>query len=295
MYTKFPLIFFLFLASACNRDNIHGLINSGIEVDGRSREFILYLPDSLPDSSPLVFVIHGFTDNAENMMNSTRMNAIADREKFAVCYPQGLKEKEGRTFWEVGYAFTQDQELDDVKFLTTLARHLQDKYNLSQLNTFATGMSNGAEMCMVLSCKAPDVFKAVVPVCGCFMKSTFESIRVTRPIPVLMINSTTDRTTSWDGDIENKQGWGAYLPVRTSFDFFVNNNFCNQAAIDTLPNTNSDDGSFVIAEKHSGCKGDNQVWLYTVVNGDHDWPGASGNMDIDASQEAWDFFKLFMQ
>jgi len=88
-----------------------------------------------------------------------------------------------------------------------------------------------------------------------------------------MINSTTDRTTSWDGDIENKQGWGAYLPVRTSFDFFVNNNFCNQAAIDTLPNTNSDDGSFVIAEKHSGCKGDNQVWLYTVVNGDHDWPG----------------------
>jgi polyhydroxybutyrate depolymerase len=29
-----------------------------------------------------------------------------------------------------------------------------------------------------------------------------------------------------------------------------------------------------------------------VVGGDHDWPGASGNMDINSSLEAWLFFEL---
>lgn len=294
MNLKYHFVLLSVLLVACHSTKIQGLITAGIMVDGRSREYILYLPDDLPSNAPLVFVMHGFTDDAENMMNSTRMNEIADKEKFAVCYPQGIKDKEGRTFWEVGYDFTKDQELDDVKFLTTLARHLQDEYNLSQLNTFAAGMSNGAEMCMVLACKSPEVFKAVVPVCGCFIKSTFEKIRINNPIPVFMINSTADKTTSWEGDLENEQGWGAYLPVRTSFDFFVENNRCTQIRIDTLPDLNSSDGSFVVAEKHISCVGNNQVWLYTVFNGDHDWPGASGNMDIDASQEAWKFFKLFL-
>ncbi len=27
-----------------------------------------------------------------------------------------------------------------------------------------------------------------------------------------------------------------------------------------------------------------------MVGGGHDWPGRSGNMDIDATREIWDFF-----
>jgi len=30
-----------------------------------------------------------------------------------------------------------------------------------------------------------------------------------------------------------------------------------------------------------------------VVNGGHDWPGWSGNMDINASREVWNFFKNY--
>lgn len=280
---------------SCQSEKVRGLISSEIEIDGLKRQYLVYLPDSLPENAPLVFVIHGFTDNAENMMNTTGMNAVADREKFAICYPQGLKEKEGRTFWNVGYAFTQDQTHDDVKFLKALAAQLQDQYHLNRVNTFAAGMSNGAEMCMLLACKAPDIFSAVVPVCGCFVKSTFDSLTIATPIPVLMMNGTADNTTSWEGDMENKQGWGAYLPVRTSFDFFVKGNGCSEVTIDTLPDTNTADGSYVIAEKHSGGINSNQVWLYTVVNGSHDWPGSSGNMDISASEEAWTFFNLFIQ
>ena len=30
-----------------------------------------------------------------------------------------------------------------------------------------------------------------------------------------------------------------------------------------------------------------------VINGDHDWPGSSGNMDIDASEEIWKFVSMY--
>ena len=39
---------------------------------------------------------------------------------------------------------------------------------------------------------------------------------------------------------------------------------------------------------------DVEVWLYEVVNGGHDWPGASGNFDINASVDIWNFFSMFM-
>ncbi|MDB4237119.1 T9SS type A sorting domain-containing protein, partial [Flavobacteriaceae bacterium] len=34
-----------------------------------------------------------------------------------------------------------------------------------------------------------------------------------------------------------------------------------------------------------------EIWYYEVVGGGHDWPGDSGNMDINAGEEAWLFFQ----
>jgi poly(3-hydroxybutyrate) depolymerase len=45
-----------------------------IEIGGKQREYILYLPANLPANSPLVYVIHGYTENAQNMMNTTAFN-----------------------------------------------------------------------------------------------------------------------------------------------------------------------------------------------------------------------------
>jgi polyhydroxybutyrate depolymerase len=32
---------------------------------------------------------------------------------------------------------------------------------------------------------------------------------------------------------------------------------------------------------------------FKVIGGGHHWPGFSGNMDIDASEEVWNFFSKF--
>ena len=50
----------------------------------------------------------------------------------------------------------------------------------------------------------------------------------------------------------------------------------------------------MVAHKHWNDN-NNQVWLYEVVNGGHDWPGEWGNMDINASEEIWNFFTLVVE
>jgi len=41
--------------------------------------------------------------------------------------------------------------------------------------------------------------------------------------------------------------------------------------------------------------GQAQVWLYKLVGGRHDWPGAWGNMDVMISEEIWKFFQEIME
>jgi polyhydroxybutyrate depolymerase len=155
-------------------------------------------------------------------------------------------------------------------------------------------MSNGGDMSYLLACQASDVFKAVAPVAGCMMAWILTACMPADPIPVFKIHGTADDITYWAGDINNNQGWGPYYDVLTTFNFWVQLNNCTESIVDTLPNTNTSDGSYVVAHKHWNDN-NNQVWLYEVVNGGHDWPGEWGNMDINASEEIWNFFTLVVE
>ena len=67
------------------------------------------------------------------------------------------------------------------------------------------------------------------------------------------------------------------------------NNTNSSPNVISIPNTNTQDGSTV--ERKIWENGDNCVSVVElkINNGDHDWPGTFGNMDIDASQEIWNF------
>ncbi len=47
----------------------------------------------------------------------------------------------------------------------------------------------------------------------------------------------------------------------------------------------------MVSEKHLNGINNNEVWYYEIIGGGHDWPGAWGNMDINAGEEAWLFFQ----
>ena len=263
--------------------------------DNIQREYLLYLPNGLPENAPLVFVFHGYSGNAEGIMNYSEMNAIADLNKFAVCYPQGTQDQYNTNFWNVGYDFQNNPQVDDIGYVINLAEYLQNTHNLSSVNTFSTGMSNGADFSYMLACQASGVFKAIAPVAGMILDDIYNSCNPSESVPVFEIHGTNDNVTYFEGDPYNNDGWGAYLDIPATMDFWVSQNNLSDLTIDTLPNINQNDGSYVISYIYSSEFTNNEVWLYKVVNGGHDWPGSDGNMDIDSSTEIWKFFSLMTQ
>ena len=257
------------------------------------RQYFLYIPTSVEPESPLVFVFHGFTGSAEGIMEYSGMNEVAETNGFAVCYPQGTTDDYGNTFFNVGYSFHWNQTVDDVGFVIALAEYLQSHFNLSSVNTFSTGMSNGGEMSYLLACESPNYFRAVAPVAGTMMQSWYDTCDPELPTPIFEIHGTNDDITLWDGDLQDLGGWGPYMGINDIIELWRNINLTESVVYDTLPDLNQEDASYVTTEKYQNGINGNEVWLYKVIGGAHDWPGASGNMDINASELIWQFFDRF--
>ena len=264
------------------------------EHDGLTRQYIYYEPENLNQQMPLVFVMHGYTGDANSIRNYSQMNDFADQYGFAVCYPRGTVDGGGNRFWNVGYAFHPNETVDDVGYLTQLAQYLQQSNGLNPDYTFATGMSNGGEMCYMLACQGYDTFKAVAPVAGMILQDILDDCDAAPGIPVFEIHGSQDGVTPLAGDPDNNDGWGSYPSIADTIDYFVEKNGCTTLIEGSVPNTDTSDGSFIVSEKYINGVNENEVWYYKVVGGGHDWPGSGGNMDIEAGEQAWLFFQNYI-
>ncbi len=256
--------------------------------NGINRDYIFYQPSGLSPGAPLVFVTHGYSSSAQNIMNYSGFNTLALQNQFAVCYPQGTQDNWGNNFWNVGYLFTSGSNIDDVDFLTSLAQELQNNYNLSSENTFLTGMSNGAEISYLVACESPGTFKAFAPVAGTIFtdglpNNTCNGI----PCPIFEIHGENDNVTLFDGD-PNDQFWGPYLSIDSVVNFWVNTSSLTNLLIDTLPNNNNNN-KYTISYKYSSLSSDNEVWLYKHKDG-HSWDVD----DISTQNEIWNFFTKYI-
>jgi polyhydroxybutyrate depolymerase len=85
-----------------------------------------------------------------------------------------------------------------------------------------------------------------------------------------------------------------YMSVNDITNYWSNyNNTDINPIVTDVVNSAPNDGSTV--ERKLWLNGDNCVSVQElkVVNGDHDWPGSFGNMDISASEEIWNFVSQF--
>jgi polyhydroxybutyrate depolymerase len=214
MFIRLAILCFLFHASTLLSDQ-RIIIHDGIE-----REYIIHIPKNLTEDSPLVFIIHGFTGSAEGISAYSGMNSIAEREGFIAVYPQGTKDSNGNTFFNVGYEFHDDSTINDVSFIRELVRSLSQEFNLNRKKAFATGMSNGGDMSYLLACTSSDLFKAVAPVAGVLMKGLKDSCELNSPVPVFEIHGTADKISLFEGDLNNRRRLGSLLRFTLHNRFF---------------------------------------------------------------------------
>ncbi len=263
-------------------------INGTLQHGGVTRSYILYVPASYnaSEASPLLMSFHGFSSNAQINFGYTDFKSIADAEGFILIHPQGTPFN-GIPHWNVG-GFTLGSTTDDVGFVGTMIEKISNEYTIDQDRIYSTGMSNGGYMSFLLACQLSDKIAAIASVTGSMTPQTFDSCDPQHPTPVLQIHGTKDGTVPYEGN----SSWTKSIDnVLTYWKIFNN---CNtDVAITNIPNTNTSDGSTVDKFVYSG--GDNCVSTehFKVYNGDHDWPGAWGNMDINASKEVWQFLSQY--
>lgn len=246
-----------------------------IRVKGKQREYILYVPKNYsPNKSyPLLFSFHGFTSTMDKNYDYTKFNELAEKENFIVVHPQGIKKK-----WN---ASSKKRFNKDIHFIKSMIQQLKRTYSIDASRIYATGMSNGGYLSMLLACELSDEIAAVASVTGLMFPRALKKCKPSRAVPVLQIHGTADNIVK-------------YNKVEKVLNFWIDNNGTDTTPIiSNIDDTNKEDNSTVIKYVYKNGKNDAEVQHLKVVGGSHDWPGAWGNMDINASEEVWNFLKQY--
>lgn len=254
-----------------------------LTIDGRDRTFILDVPSKLKPGAPLVMVFHGFTSSAKDVRDLTGFAKVSEQHGFVAVYPQGTRDSKGKSFFNVSYEFHRDQSVDDVQFVRSLAARLTRDLRLDPRAVFATGFSNGGDMSFLLGAQREPFVAAIAPVGGTMMQSWAKGFRPADRISVLAVNTRDDKTTLWNGDMNNRDGWGAYLSTEAVMDLWVKGL--------ALGRSERRNPSKTIQLRHWTTETDpTEARLYAVESGGHHWPRTLGDESETTAETIWRFF-----
>lgn len=260
-----------------------------LDIDGVSREFIVYVPNSYNSSieTPLLFNFHGFGELNSGHIGYCDMRPIADTAGFILIYPQGSLL--GTTpHWNVG-SWTYWSSANDLGFTETMIDTLALQYNIDLTRVYSCGYSNGGYFSYELACQLSSKIAAIGSVGGTMSTETFNACNPSRSMPVVSIHGTTDGEVSYYGGTPyNSKSQEDVLSYWTQ----QNNTDTNSISMN-LPNSYILDGSTVTHDAFHNGDSCSSVEHYKVINGGHDWPGSWGNLDINASKIIWKFVSKY--
>jgi polyhydroxybutyrate depolymerase len=279
-------------------------ITYNLQHDGQQRSFIVHSPCQTFDCNnkllPVVFVFHGLGQSAEEIRDYSFFNNIADIEGFVAVYPQGINNG-----WNVGFTIGNPTTTDDVGFTEKMIQFIYDNSNnctggicegIDTNSIFSCGMSNGGFFSYHLACNLSNKIAAIASVTGSMTNSTFDNCNPLKPMPVLEIHGDADLVVPYTGSALT----GA-KPISHVLNYWVNHNGCppNPGSI-IFPDININDSSTVVGLSYQPCN-ESEILHLKVLGGGHCWPGSAvapglgnTNMDIDASQQIWIFFKRYV-
>ena len=264
------------------------LLNQNLMHDGNNREYALYIPVSYDGSQevPLLFNFHGGGGNIAEHMSSADMRPIADTANFILVYPQAVPDpgNGGATSWMHKAPTT----FDDVPFVEAMIDVIAAEYMIDNNRVYVCGYSLGGEFTYELACSLNNRIAAAGAVARTMQGETFNNCAPQHPTGVLTILGTADFISDYNGITFG--GVQYYMSAAETHEYWATANNCNaNPTMSTVPNTNTSDGSTVERYTWTDDSGCTYVEHLKVINGGHDWPGVFGNMDIDASQEIWNF------
>mgnify|MGYP006268265709 CR=1 FL=1 len=294
-------------SATAERDLRPGEHLRSVEVDGRTRRYLVQVPASYSAQreTPVVLAFHGGGGNPQSMIRLSRLNEKSEEAGFLVVYPYGtgVHPDRGLTFNGGGCCgYAMKQNVDDVGFVEALLDDLGTVAEIDDGAVFATGLSNGAIMAHRLAAELSERIAAIAPVGGPLMLATIDP---ERPVAVLHFHGTSDRLAPFDGGYgENARGGRGVTEFRSvdhSLQAWVHANGCDPTPESRpLPDT-AEDGTRVIRHTWAGGEEGTEVVSIEIEGGGHTWPGVPAprsaaflgrsTEDISANDLMWAFFQ----
>lgn len=185
---------------------------------GGARAYKLWVPSARTQACapPLIVMLHGCTQDADDFARGTRMNEHGERHGCYVLYP--IQDSAANTLrcWRWFDAAHQHRESGEPCNLAGMTKQIVRDHGIDPDRVYVAGLSAGAAMTMVLGNTHPDLFAAIavhsglpldaardMPTAFAAMagRSTASIKPLGRPVPAIVFHGEADRTVqSSNGD-----------------------------------------------------------------------------------------------
>jgi poly(hydroxyalkanoate) depolymerase family esterase len=127
-----------------------------------SRDYKLFLPNRYADETlPLIVMLHGCTQSADDFAAGTRMNQVAEACRCLVAYPIQPPSANPTKCWNWFKAENQQRDGGEAALIADLTRHIAHNYAVDRKRIYVAGLSAGGAAAAILGTTYPDLYAAV--------------------------------------------------------------------------------------------------------------------------------------
>lgn len=175
---------------------------------GSGRDYKLFLPAGRPGMArPLLVLLHGCTQDADDFARGTGMNHLAQEHGLAVLYPQQSAHANPGRCWNWFKHSHQARGRGEAGLIATLTRRVQEEHGLDAGRVYVAGLSAGGAMAAVLALAYPELYAAAgvhsglapglahdLPAALAAMKGPSGAEALALPCPLIVFQGDADTT-----------------------------------------------------------------------------------------------------